>query len=143
MRHVSEGFAVSFTACVPLVLKFTLQVADVLYCIFKPTLERLSQLHFVSQLYFVRNGTENILRCVSFAVVFGLLIVYRNGTVTRTIVFPSIWHVYLWGVYFLFDSISQGDKVSARPSNTRQWEAVTVSLFFPPPPNTAPVPSAV
>ena len=71
IRHVSKGFAVSFSACVPLILKFTLQIADVLYCIFKPTLERLSQLHFISQLYFVSKW-------------------YRNGTVTRTIVFPSI-----------------------------------------------------
>ena len=40
IQHVSEGFAVSFTACVPLVLKFTLQIADVLYCIFMPILTR-------------------------------------------------------------------------------------------------------
>ena len=54
MRQVSEGFAVSFTACVPLVLKFTLQIADVLYCIFKPTIERLAtSFYFETVLCFV------------------------------------------------------------------------------------------
>ena len=92
MRHVSEGFAVSFTACVPVVLKFTLQIADVLYCIFKPTLERLSQLHFISQLYFVSKW-------------------YKNGTVTRTIVGFLQFDMFISGEYiFCFIQLVEATK---------------------------------
>ena len=63
MRHVSEGFAVRFTACVPLVLKLTLQIADVLYCIFMPILTRktFASLFYFATVPFFRNGTETVL----------------------------------------------------------------------------------
>ena len=37
------------------------------------------------------------------------------------------------GRRLLIDLISGGSKLAAAPLNARQWEAVTVSLFSPPP----------
>ena len=94
------------TALLGPALKFTLQLA-VLHCI-----SWLSSLETLSQLFFVLKW-------------------YRNCTITRT-----LYHIFSNltclspGRIFLIDSISQGNKVSTHPLNTRQSEKLLQSHYF-------------